>query len=71
MNELNGDAPITVAAEIVPLDDDLLALFAEFDRRAITLNGERQGALELFLRQHKLTGNWRLAENGRELVRAE
>ena len=29
----------------------------------------RSGALVLFIRQHKLEGNWQLAENGRELVK--
>lgn len=71
MNEPNGNAPVTVAAEIVPLDDALVALLGEYAQQAAALDGQRRGALMLFMRQHGLQGNWRLSDNGRELVRAE
>jgi hypothetical protein len=50
-----------------PLDDALIALLAE---QAAAFAHQRQGALTLFVRQHKLQGNWQVAPNGRELVRS-
>jgi hypothetical protein len=34
-----------------------------------SFEGQFRGALFLYLRQHKLEGNWRVAENGKELVK--
>ena len=63
--------------ERYPLDDALTSLlddfakgFAQIEKQASELNAQQQGALVLFLRQHELQGNWRLAENRRELVKA-
>lgn len=63
-------------AENYPLDDAVIAMMSEIaeaqknlEKQALSLAAQRQGALVLFVRQHKLQGNWQLAENGRELVR--
>jgi hypothetical protein len=52
-----------------PLDEATINLLAEFQRAATDINARMQGALTLFLRQHKLEGNWSVAPNGRELVK--
>ena len=54
-----------------PLDDVAIALFAQGLKQIEAVNAEMSGALKLYLRQHKLEGNWRLADNGRELQRME
>jgi hypothetical protein len=55
--------------ENYPLDDALIQMLAEINQQMIPLQAQRQGALVLFIRQHKLQGNWQVAENGRELVK--
>jgi len=64
-------------AENFPLDDALISLLADIkthqqqvEQQVMALNAQRQGALVLFIRQHKLQGNWQVAENGKELVKA-
>jgi hypothetical protein len=61
----------TTKAEIenYPLDDALIAMLGEIGQQMTQLQAQRQGALVLFIRQHKLQGNWQVAENGRELVK--
>jgi hypothetical protein len=54
-----------------PLDEATINLLAEFQRAAADINARLQGALTLFLRQHKLEGNWSVAQNGRELVKQQ
>jgi hypothetical protein len=55
--------------ENFPLDEALISMLAEINQQMIPLQASRQGALVLFMRQHKLQGNWQVAENGRELVK--
>jgi hypothetical protein len=55
--------------ECFPLDEAALSLLNDLDTQIRTLDNQWQGALVLFLRQHKLQGNWRLAPNRKELVR--
>jgi len=66
--------------DVYPLDEETLSLFAEIkaveaqfiqqaNQQAAAFVAQRQGALMLFIRQHKLPGNWRIAENERELIR--
>ena len=59
---------------IVPLDDATIEAIAEIDiqeRIALaSVQAARTAALNLFARQNKLLGNWRLADNKRELVKA-
>ena len=55
--------------ENYPLDDALISMLAEINQQMIPLQAQRQGALVLFIRQHKLQGNWQVAENGKELVK--
>lgn len=57
-------------SENYPLDDALIAMLGEIRLQMQTLQAQQQGALVLFVRQHKLQGNWQVAENGRELVKA-
>ena len=59
------------APEVYPLDDAAISLLADLKTNINTLNAQWNGALVLFIRQHKLTGNWDVAPNGRELVRAQ
>lgn len=62
MDEPNGD-------NFYPLDEHAIALFAQGLKQIETINAQMSGALQLYVRQHKLQGQWRLAENGRELER--
>ena len=59
-----------VAQDTFPLDDAAIQILAEIDQQAASLDASRQGVLTLFARQHKLQGQWRLAPNRRELVKA-
>ncbi|HKB37695.1 MAG TPA: hypothetical protein VKD72_14705 [Gemmataceae bacterium] len=52
-----------------PLDEEAALLFGEIQEQIKTLNAQAHGALALYLRQHKLNGQWRVADNGRELRR--
>lgn len=61
----NGAAEV----ENYPLDEAMIQLLAELDQQMQPFQLQAQGALVLFLRQHKLQGNWRVAENRRELVK--
>jgi len=61
--------------EVFPLDDAAIETLSELDtneRQLIeaskNINVARQAILSYFLRQHKMKGNWRLADNKRELV---
>ena len=58
------------AEENYPLDEALITMLGEIRLQMQTLQAQQQGALVLFVRQHKLQGNWQVAENGRELVKA-
>lgn len=51
--------------ETYPLDDPLISMV--MDLRAMEM--QLRGAMQLFIRQHSLSGDWELAANGRELVR--
>jgi hypothetical protein len=57
--------------ENYPLDEASIQMLSEINSQIQTLNAQRQGALVLFIRQHKLQGNWQVAENGKELVKAQ
>ncbi len=59
------------AQEAYPLDDAAISLLADLKANIDTLNAQWNGALVLFIRQHKLVGNWGVAPNGRELIRQE
>lgn len=67
MNEENGQ-------DRYPLDEATIELLSDLkkqmDQTAMVINAQRQGALILFIRQHKLQGNWSVAENNQELVKA-
>lgn len=56
----------------VPLDDATIAMLQELQQAAqqqqAFLEGQRQGALLLFMKQKGLTGKWGIAPNGRELI---
>lgn len=64
--------------ENYPLDEATIAYLADIklslDKQALAVQakhqGQYEGALNLFIRQQGLQGNWQVAENGRELVRA-
>jgi hypothetical protein len=56
--------------ENYPLDDALIIMLGEINQQMTALQAQRQGALVLFIRQQKLEGNWQVAENGKELVKA-
>jgi len=52
-----------------PLDEETAGVFAELQEQIKMLNAQAHGVLTLYLRQHKLPGQWRVAENGKELRR--
>lgn len=66
MNEDTKDA-----VDNFPLDDAAIESLAELDKQTNDIAVARNAILSYFLRQHKLTGNWQLAMNRRELVRVE
>ena len=75
MENQNENRP-AVEPEVYPLDDASIGLLADIrkqlealNEQGRQLNAQATGALVLFIRQHKLTGNWKPAENGKELVR--
>ena len=57
--------------ENYPLDEATIAFFASGKARIDALNERMNGAFELYLKQHNLQGNWKLADNGKELERIE
>lgn len=64
--------------ERFPLDEETINLLAEIqaqqqqlEQQFNLMNAQRRGVLLLFLRQHKLPGNWTVDTNGRELVEVE
>jgi hypothetical protein len=66
---MDNDNNTKPESEIFPLDDAAITMLGEINQQMIAMQAQRQGALVLFIRQHKLQGNWQLAENGRELVK--
>jgi hypothetical protein len=58
------------AQEAFPLDDAAIESIAELDKQEAQINVARNAILSYILRQHKLMGNWQLATNRRELVKA-
>lgn len=70
----NGNA--APEPEMFPLDEAAIESIQELDAQekriidaAKEINVARQAILSYFLRQHKMTGNWTLAENRKELTR--
>jgi hypothetical protein len=66
---MNNEETKQPEQENYPLDEASIQLLAEISQQMVALNAQRQGALVLFIRQHKLQGNWSVAENGKELVK--
>lgn len=80
----NGQAP---DVDNYPLDEATIGLLADilkaqddFERQpvvqqvrqaTISFDSQRRGVLLLFTRQHKLEGNWTVAENGKELAKVK
>jgi len=52
-----------------PLDDAAIESLMAYDAEIAKLQAAQSGMLQYFLKLHKLTGPWRIAENKRELVR--
>lgn len=71
MNENNLQLETTAEAtpETYPMSEELIGILAEVDQQITALNAQWQGALILFLRIHKLQGNWRAAPNHKEIMR--
>jgi hypothetical protein len=57
--------------DIYPLDEAAITLLADIRTQMRMLEAQFQGALVLFIRQQKLTGNWQVSENGREIVKVQ
>lgn len=53
------------------LDEETIILFREIKQQIQLLNAQGQGVLALYLRQHKLDGQWVVADNGIELQRID
>jgi hypothetical protein len=56
--------------DTVRLDAAALEMLADIERQEVALAAARQSVLTYFAKQHKLDGQWQLAANRRELVRA-
>lgn len=69
MSNENGNTTETM--DLFPLDDAAIQLLAELRTQMQMLEGQYHGALTLVLRQQGLKGQWRVHENGRELVRVQ
>jgi len=52
-----------------PLDEAAIEFFAIWKARRDSIQERMNGAFELYVHQHNLKGNWKLAENGKELER--
>lgn len=65
------EATIGVLAEIKKAQTDFEAqpVVQQVRQHTVAFESQRQGALLLFVRQQKLEGGWRVADNGRELVK--
>lgn len=57
--------------ENFPLSDEMIEIIAEAKREIEIANGKATGALNLFLKQNKLSGAWQIAPNGKELVKQD
>ena len=55
--------------ELFPLDDAAIEFLGPRRQQVKALNTEINAVLTYFLMQHKLEGQWMLAENDRELVK--
>jgi hypothetical protein len=71
MEDQKQNAQTEEAQEVFPLDDAAISLLADLRANIEKLDAQWNGALVLFIRQHKLKGNWGVAPNGRELIRQE
>jgi len=49
----------------------MISICQEINNQMMQLQAARNGALMLFLRQQNLSGSWRIADNGKEIVRAD
>jgi hypothetical protein len=72
--ENNGNT--AAEPELFPLDEAAIEAIQDLDKQETQLveaskniNVARNAILSYFLRQHKLEGNWQLAENRKELMR--
>ena len=66
---IEHDTPRRIAVFGVANEDSIAWHVAQGLKQLETLNQQMNGALLLYLKQHSLEGNWRLAANGRELER--
>lgn len=55
--------------ESYPLDDAAIGLVLELQTQIMALSARVEGVLSLFVRQHALSGDWKLSPNGKELIR--
>jgi hypothetical protein len=76
MSEENNGNTASVEPELFPLDEAAIEAIKDLDNQETQLveaskniNVARNAILSYFLRQHKLQGNWQLAETRTELVR--
>lgn len=67
--------PENKAPERCDLDDETLAFLADLDRQTALLSaqieGQRSGALAMFVRRRGLSGTWGLSEDRRGLVKRD
>jgi len=68
MENENGNGA-AAEPEVFPLDEALIEMIAEIRLSQQQAQQQLSGALNHFLRQHKMQGVWNVAENGRELVK--
>ena len=71
MDANSNDQNQQEVVEAFPLDEAMIGLLAEINPQIQALVLQKNGALTLFIRQHKLQGEWREAPNGKELLKAD
>lgn len=57
--------------EHYPLDGESIELIADYQKQIMALDSRIGGVLDIFVKKSKLTGQWNLHYNMREIVRKE
>lgn len=57
--------------EHYPLDEDSIELIAEYQRQIMLIDSRIGGVLDVFVKKSKLTGQWKLDQSMREIIKRE
>jgi hypothetical protein len=55
--------------ELYPLDEAGIEMIAQLEEQGRQIQVAHQTILQYFLKQHKLPGRWKLADNKREIIK--